>query len=61
MCERVNRYDCDFKNILTAPEVYAILKSRKLFPAVIEIRRRWPAGKEALRHKFIARLGEGKQ
>ena len=25
--ERVNRYDHRFKNILTAPEVYAILKT----------------------------------
>ena len=25
-CERVNRYDPSFRNILTAPEVYAILK-----------------------------------
>ena len=23
--ERVNRYDCIFRNILTAPETYAIL------------------------------------
>ena len=26
MRERVNRYDHSFRNILTAPEVYAILK-----------------------------------